>query len=84
MYLLFTYMARYVMACNIHYEGHWKGRALKMETFLGPEMATSEVSVIWARKSLDFQGPPLPMPRVMDVTRLKTIKYKRHIKKQVH
>jgi hypothetical protein len=26
-----------------HYEGHWKGRALKIETFLGPEMARATV-----------------------------------------
>ena len=36
-------MARYGFeACNIHYEGHWKGWALEIHTFLGPEMATSE------------------------------------------
>jgi hypothetical protein len=41
-------------AGNIHYKGHWKGWALKIETFLGPEMAASEASVIWAQKSRDF------------------------------
>jgi hypothetical protein len=25
-----------------HYEGHWKGWALKIETFLGPEMARAK------------------------------------------
>jgi hypothetical protein len=25
-----------------HYEGHWKGRALKIETFFGPEMARAK------------------------------------------
>ncbi len=30
-------------AGNIHYKGHWKGCALKINTFLGPEMATSEL-----------------------------------------
>ncbi len=29
-----------------HYEGHWKGWALKIETILGPEMATSKASAI--------------------------------------
>ncbi len=29
-------------AGNIHYKGHWKGWALKIETFLGPEMVTSK------------------------------------------
>ncbi len=28
--------------CNIIYEGHWKGWALKIETFLGPEMARAK------------------------------------------
>jgi hypothetical protein len=31
-------------ADNIHYKGHWKGWALKIETFWGPEMATSKAS----------------------------------------
>ncbi len=38
-------------ACNIHSKGHWKGWALKIETFLGPEMAMCEVSAIWDPKS---------------------------------
>jgi hypothetical protein len=29
-----------------------RGWVLKIETFLGPEMATSEASAIWAQKSL--------------------------------
>ncbi len=33
--------------------------------FFGPWNGTSEASAIWAQKSRDFQGPPLPMPRVM-------------------
>ncbi len=41
-------------------------RALKIGTFLGPEMAKSEATAIWAQKSRDFQGPPLPMARVKD------------------
>jgi hypothetical protein len=28
-----------------HYEGHWKGWALKIETFLGPEMARTKIFV---------------------------------------
>jgi hypothetical protein len=39
-------------AGKIHYKGHWKGWALEIESFLGPEMATSKVSVILAQKSL--------------------------------
>jgi hypothetical protein len=41
--------------------GHWKGWALKIETFLGPEMARA--SVIWAQKSRDFRGTPSSAPR---------------------
>jgi hypothetical protein len=42
----------------IHFEGHWKGWALKIETFLGPEMATSEASAIWAQKIREkIRGP---------------------------
>jgi hypothetical protein len=33
------------------YKGHWKWWALKLKTFLGPEMATSDERVIWAQKS---------------------------------
>jgi hypothetical protein len=42
------------------------GWTLKIETFMGPEMATSEASAIWAQKSLDLQGPTLPMVLVMN------------------
>ncbi len=31
-----------LMRGNMHNKGHWKGWALKIETFLGPEMPTSE------------------------------------------
>ncbi len=31
--------------------GHWKGWAMKIKTFLGPEMAPNEASSIWAQKS---------------------------------
>ncbi len=41
------------------YEGHWKGWALEIETFLGPEMATSKASAIWAQKS----PPPFTLPQ---------------------
>jgi hypothetical protein len=27
---------------QIHYKGHWKGRVLKIKTFLGPEMTTNK------------------------------------------
>ncbi len=36
-------------AGNINYKGHWKGWALKIKTFMGPEMATSEASPFWAQ-----------------------------------
>ncbi len=39
-----VFMARYIMVLRVqhHYEGHWKGWALKIETFLGPEMARAK------------------------------------------
>jgi len=39
----------------IHFEGHRKGWALKIKTFLGPLMAMSKASAIWAH--LRFSGP---------------------------
>jgi hypothetical protein len=30
---------------KFHYKGHWKGWALEIKTFLGPEMATSNTNV---------------------------------------
>jgi hypothetical protein len=29
-----------------HYEGHWKGCALKIETILGPEIGPKKVEII--------------------------------------
>jgi hypothetical protein len=43
------------------FRGPLEGWALKIKTFLGPEMATSK-----AQKSLDFRGPRLPMALEMD------------------
>jgi hypothetical protein len=43
---------------QIHYSGHWKGRAMKSR-LLGPDMAMSEARAIWAL--------------VMDVARIKII-----------
>jgi hypothetical protein len=57
-----------------HYSGHWKGWALKIETFLGLKWHER-----WAQKSLDFQGPPLQTPFNAprnDVAPLKTITYR--------
>ncbi len=39
-----------------HYKGHCKGWALKFETFLGPEMATSIASAIWAHYKLKIEN----------------------------
>jgi hypothetical protein len=41
--------------------------------FLGPEMAMSEASVIWAQKSGDFKGPPFLMAWVMDLPASKSL-----------
>ncbi len=54
--------------------GPWKGRTLKIETFLGSEMASSAVSAIFAQKSQDFQGPPLPMARLTDLPPSKSVR----------
>ncbi len=48
------------MRANL-FRGPLEGWALKIETFLRTEMATSNASLIWAQKSRYFQGPPLPM-----------------------
>ncbi len=40
-----------------HYEGHWKGWALKIETFLGPEMARAKRVPFGAKK---VETPPWP------------------------
>jgi hypothetical protein len=48
------------------FRGLLDGWALKIKTFLGPEMVMREASAIWAQKSRDFQDPPLPMAWVMD------------------
>ncbi len=56
-----VYCMYMVRICNgfeegkIQYEGHWKGWALEIETFLGFEMATSVASAIWAQKSLLYR-----------------------------
>jgi hypothetical protein len=63
MYLLFSWN-----------EGHCKEWALEMDTFLGSEMATSEASAIGAQKSPDFQGPPVPIPQVMDLPASKPLR----------
>ncbi len=36
----------------------------------------SLVAISGPHKSIDFQGPPLPMPLVMDLARRKTITYR--------
>ncbi len=41
----------YFDAGKSYFEGYWKGWALKIETFLGPKMAKSEASAMWAKKS---------------------------------
>ncbi len=50
-----------------HYEGHWKGWALKIETFLGPEMARA--------KRVPF-GPKKVNAPHNDVAPLKIITYR--------
>ncbi len=40
---------------------------------VGPKIATSKASAIWAQKSQRFQGPPLPMARVMNLPTSKSL-----------
>jgi hypothetical protein len=44
-------------------------------TFVGPNDICFPYRHFRAQKSLDFEGPPLPLPLVMDLARLKTIMY---------
>jgi hypothetical protein len=66
MYLLYFYGAvrHGFEACNIHYEAHYKGWVLEIETFLSPDMAKSDESAIWAQKSrfLHFFKMSIPFP----------------------
>ncbi len=47
--------------------------ALKIKTFLGPEMEMSNGSAIWAQKSHDIQSLPLSMAWVMDLPPSKSL-----------
>ncbi len=60
----------------IHYSGHWKGWALKISAFLGPNGTRFARDHFRAQKSLDFQGPPLPMALEMDVAHIKIISFR--------
>jgi hypothetical protein len=52
MYLLFIWRERNDFdAGKSNFECHWKGWALKIETFLGLEMATIDASAIRAQES---------------------------------
>ncbi len=55
MYLMFVYMAG-----ENTFWGPLEGVGPKNRDFFGPEMATSKVCAIWARKQPDFQAPPSP------------------------
>ncbi len=52
----------------------------KVETVLGPEMATSEASAIWSQKSRDFKGPTPSNGPSNGFSRIKIIKSKDRIK----
>jgi hypothetical protein len=45
--------------------GALEGVGPENRDFFGPWNGTSKASAIWAQKSQDFQGPPLPMPQIM-------------------
>ncbi len=46
-------------------------KELSSQLFFGPNSTRFARSHFSAPKNLDFQGPPLPMPLVMDLARLK-------------
>ncbi len=50
------------------FEGHWKGWALKIHAFLGPEMAMSKASAIWYEVNLlcPARSPPPIQPFVQN------------------
>jgi hypothetical protein len=43
------------MRRKIHFEDHWNGWALKIATFLGPEMATNKASAICAQVQAPYK-----------------------------
>ena len=57
------YMARAIMILIL---GKDITRALKIETFLGPEIARATASAIWAQNRRGLQGNPIQIPLVMD------------------
>ncbi len=46
-----------------------------ISSFLGPKAPALRVAISGPKKSLDFQGPPLPMARVMDLLELKSLSF---------
>jgi hypothetical protein len=51
-----------------------RGERVWLPTYgVGPKIATSKTSAIWAQKSQDFQAPPLPMAQVMDLLTSKSL-----------
>jgi hypothetical protein len=62
-------------ACNIHYSGHWKGWAMESSNFLASSGIRFTCSHFryGVQQILNFQGPPLPMPLVMHVARIKLL-----------
>ena len=70
---------------EIHYKGHWKGWAMKVETFLGPETTRAKRVLFGPKKvgtfmAQHFHGLTLPMAQVMPLPRIKIIRGKRHKK----
>ncbi len=66
------------------FSGHWKGWALKIETFKGPEMATSEANASWGQKKLRLSVPTPSNGLSIRFVPIKIIKCKCNIKKQEH
>jgi hypothetical protein len=65
-----VFMTRYIMvlrdAMQHHYEGHWKGWALKIKIFLGPEMSLTLLMPFGPKKVEIFLLKRTTMDAAMD------------------
>ncbi len=81
MYLLFITLDIIILMWANPFPGPLEKVGPENQKFLGPEMATSEVSAIWAPKRWDSQGQRLPVVQIMDLPPIKIINSIHHINK---
>jgi hypothetical protein len=65
--------SKYTSYRPIHFEGYWKGWALKVETFSRTIERGGRECPFRALKIQDFQGPPLPKGLEIGFARIKII-----------